>query len=55
VLTIDNRTAGAILGVSGSPVLNGTDHVIGIVFGVNVGARRAAAVPVAAAVERCHP
>lgn len=55
VFIIDNRTPGASPGVSGSPVLDGTGHVIGIVFGVNVGSRRAVAVPITTALERCHP
>jgi V8-like Glu-specific endopeptidase len=55
VFIVDNRTAGAIPGVSGSPVLDATGHVIGVVFGVNVGSRRAAAVPIATALERCRP
>lgn len=55
VFIIDNRTPGAIPGVSGSPVLDSTGHVIGIVFGVNVGSRRAVAVPITTALERCHP
>jgi hypothetical protein len=55
VFLVDNRTPGAIPGVSGSPVLDGTGRVIGIVFGVNVGARRTAAVPIPTALERCRP
>jgi S1-C subfamily serine protease len=55
VFIIDTRTPGAIPGVSGSPVLDGSGHVIGIVFGVNVGSRRAVAVPITTALERCHP
>lgn len=54
LLVIDNSTAGAIHGISGSPVLDGAGRVIGIVFGVNVGARRAAAIPIATALERCR-
>jgi hypothetical protein len=54
VFLIDNRTPGAIPGVSGSPVLDGTGRVIGIVFGVNVGARRTAAVPIPTALEFCR-
>ena len=55
VFLIDNRTPGAIPGVSGSPVLDGAGRVIGIVFGVNIGARRSAAVPIPTALERCRP
>jgi S1-C subfamily serine protease len=55
LVVIDNSSAGAIRGISGSPVLDGAGQVIGIVFGVNVGARRTAAVPIATALERCRP
>lgn len=55
VFLIDNRTTGAIPGVSGSPVLEAAGGVIGVVFGVNVGARRTAAVPIPTALERCRP
>jgi S1-C subfamily serine protease len=55
LVVIDNRSAGAIPGISGSPVLDAAGRVIGVVFGVNVGTRRAAAVPIATALERCRP
>lgn len=54
-LVIDNRTTGAIPGISGSPVLDGAGRVAGIVYGVNMGARRAAALPISTALEHCHP
>jgi V8-like Glu-specific endopeptidase len=55
LVIIDNSTAGAIRGVSGSPVLDSAGRVIGIVFGVDAGARRTAAIPISTALERCHP
>lgn len=55
LVVIDNASAGAIPGISGSPVLDSAGRVIGLVFGVNVGARRTAALPIATALERCRP